>query len=232
MNTQTPAIFVLVHGAWWSGDWWWRGVTEPIVARGHRVYTPTLTGLGSRAHLLSPTINLSTHIMDIVNLLKWEQLSDIVLVGHSYGGMVISGVAEQVPAGTIRSIVYLDAFLPEDSQALADIADNIEQVVGKENPVPPPLWFAGDNQKVAAALTRGSPHPRACFFEKIRLTGARDRIPVKTYVWAKQSPVFTVFYEKLKSDPTWRLETLPCAHMSMIELPEETAEIILRASEA
>ena len=224
-------VFVLVHGAWWSGDWWWRGVSDRIAARGHRVYAPVLTGLGSRAHLLSPDINLSTHILDVVNFIMWEEFSDIVLVGHSYGGMVISGVAEAVPAGTIRSIVYLDAFLPEDGQALADIADNIEQVVGREDPVPPPLWFAGDNQKVAAALARGSPHPRACFFEKLKLSGACDRIAVKTYVWAEQSPTFTLFYEKLKTDPSWRLERLPCSHMAMIEMPEETADIILRASE-
>ena len=224
------STFVLVHGAWWSGDWWWRGVSEPIAAAGHRVYTPTLTGLGSRRHLLSPQVNLSTHIMDVVNLIQWEALSDIVLVGHSYGGMVISGVAEALPAGTIRSIVYLDAFLPEDGQALADIADNINEVVGEDDPVAPPFWFAGDNQKVAAALAKGSPHPRACFFEKLRLTGARDKIPVKTYVWAEQSPTFTLFHERLKSDPAWRVERLPCAHMAMIEMPEQTAQIILRAS--
>ena len=231
MSTQSPVVIVLVHGAWWSGDWWWQGVTDPIVARGHRVYTPTLTGLGSRAHLLSSAINLSTHISDIVNLIQWEQLSDIVLVGHSYGGMVISGVAEKVPEGTIRSIVYLDAFLPEDGQALADIADNIEQVVGQSDPVPPPLWFAGDNKKIADTLANGSPHPRACFFEKLKLTGKRDNIPLKTYVWAEQSPTFTYFYERLKTDSTWRVEKLHCGHMTMIELPVQTADIILHASE-
>ena len=190
MSSQSSKTIILVHGAWWSGDWWWRGVKDRLEAEGYRVYAPVLTGLGSRAHLLTPDVNLSTHILDVVNLIKWEGLSDIVLVGHSYGGMVISGVAEKVPAGTIRSIVYLDAFLPEDGQALADISSNINEVVGEEDPVPPPLWFAGENKKVAAALAKGSPHPRACFFEKLALTGARDRIPVKTYVWAEQSPVF------------------------------------------
>jgi pimeloyl-ACP methyl ester carboxylesterase len=228
---HTPTTYVLVHGAWWSGDWWWRGVTDRLEAEGHRVFAPVLTGLGPRAHLLSPATNLTTHITDIVNLIKWEELSDIVLVGHSYGGMVISGVAERVPAGTIRSIVYLDAFVPEDGQSLADLAANINEVVGDGDPVPPPLFFAGDNKELLEILKKGgTPHPRACFFDKVKLTGARDRIPLKTFVWATGSPILRSFYDKLKSDPSWRVEEVPCGHMTMIERPKETADILLRAA--
>ncbi|MEC7514519.1 MAG: alpha/beta fold hydrolase, partial [Pseudomonadota bacterium] len=89
------ATFVLVHGAW-HGGWCWGRVAKLLRAEGHDVYTPTLTGLADRSHLMAPTINLSTHVRDITNLITWEGLSDVVLVGHSYGGMVIAGVAEAV----------------------------------------------------------------------------------------------------------------------------------------
>ncbi len=111
--------FVLVHGAW-HGGWCYRRVAAPLRARGHEVYTPTLTGLGERSHLLDEEVNLSTHITDIVNLLRWEELSDVVLCGHSYAGMVITGVAGRVPE-RVRSVVYLDAYLPEDGQNLFDM---------------------------------------------------------------------------------------------------------------
>ncbi|HUZ02767.1 MAG TPA: alpha/beta hydrolase [Thermomicrobiaceae bacterium] len=112
------ATFVLVHGAW-HGGWCWRKVTPLLRAAGHEVYTPTLTGLGERAHLLSPDVNLSTHIDDVVSLLYYEDLSGVLLVGHSYGGMVITGVAERVPE-RLRRLVYLDALLPDDGQSMYD----------------------------------------------------------------------------------------------------------------
>src|SRR5271170_5119317 len=98
--------FVLVHGAWHGG--------------GHAVFTPTLTGLGERSHLLRAGIDLKTHIADVVNVMKWEGLSDVVLCGHSYGGFVISGVAEQM-APAIRSIVFLDAFVPRNGESTLDL---------------------------------------------------------------------------------------------------------------
>src|SRR5262245_35158330 len=109
--------FVLVHGAW-HGGWCWRRVTDLLEKKGHKVFTPTMTGLGERSHLIDPKINLATHITDIVNVIKWEGLKDIVLVGHSYGGSVVSGVAEQA-GDAIGSIVFLDAFLPENGDSLA-----------------------------------------------------------------------------------------------------------------
>ncbi|WP_165793585.1 alpha/beta fold hydrolase [Hyphococcus luteus] len=223
--------FVLVHGAWWGGDWFWRGVADRLRAEGHRVFTPMLTGLGSRAHLKDCGVDLSLHILDIVKLIEWEALTDIVLVGHSYAGMVVSGAAEKLPEGTIRSIVFLDAFLPENGEALADIASNFKDLAGDHDPVPPPVFFAGDNEALKAILEkRGSPQSRACFEEPVVLTGARERIAIKTYVLA-QGPVFLPFYEKAKADPGWRTETIDCAHFPMLEAPEETAEILLRAME-
>src|SRR5215213_5264319 len=110
--------FLLVHGAW-HGGWCWRRVSDLLEKRGHKVFSPTLTGLGERSHLLNDKINLSTHITDIANVMKWEGLKDFVLVGHSYGGYVITGVAERVPEA-IASIVFLDAFMPESGESLAE----------------------------------------------------------------------------------------------------------------
>ena len=110
--------FVLVHGAW-HGGWCYKRVARLLRQAGHEVYTPTLTGLGERAHLMSRMIDLGTHVQDIVGVIRCEELSDVVLCGHSYGGMVIAGVAEQI-AAKIRSLVYLDAFVPENGKALFD----------------------------------------------------------------------------------------------------------------
>ena len=113
------ATFVLVHGAW-HGAWCWKRVTKLLRAKGHDVYVPTLTGVGERVHLASPDVSLDTHVMDVVNEIKWQELSNVVLVGHSYGGMVISGVAEKMEK-QIASLVMLDAFVSENGQSLVDM---------------------------------------------------------------------------------------------------------------
>src|SRR5712672_1898240 len=110
--------YVLIHGAW-HGSWCWARVRRLLAAGAHRVFTPTLTGVGERSHLLSRHVNLDTHIGDVVNLIRWEELSDVVLCGHSYGGCVVSGVADRVP-NRIGALVYLDAFLLEDGECLHD----------------------------------------------------------------------------------------------------------------
>src|ERR1700716_4020236 len=113
-----PRIFVLVHGAW-HGGWCWRRVADRLRAGGHTVFTPTLTGLGERAHLLRAGIGLDTHITDVVNAMAGEELTDVLLCGHSYGGFVISGVAERL-APAIRALVFLDAFMPRNGETVQD----------------------------------------------------------------------------------------------------------------
>src|ERR1700722_14553984 len=121
--------FVLVHGAW-HGGWCWQRVADRLRTGGHNVFTPTLTGLGERSHLVQAGVDLKTHITDVVNLMKWEGLSDVVLCGHSYGGFVISGVAEAV-APAIRSIVFLDAFVPDNGDTVRDVtAPAVREAVG------------------------------------------------------------------------------------------------------
>ena len=112
------ATFVLVHGAW-HGSWCWKRVRKALQEHGHDVFTPTLTGVGERSHLLSPQVNLDTHIDDVVNLIQWEELSDVVLCGHSYGGCVISGVADRV-AGSHRRPGLPGRIRSEDGQSLYD----------------------------------------------------------------------------------------------------------------
>jgi len=112
--------FVLVHGAW-GGSWGFRLVRRPLREAGHEVFTPSLTGIGERSHLASPQVNLSTHVLDVVNTILYEDLTDIVLLGFSYGGMVVTGALEHV-ADRVSHLVYLDAFVPADGQSLDDLS--------------------------------------------------------------------------------------------------------------
>jgi pimeloyl-ACP methyl ester carboxylesterase len=233
MMPTAASTFVLVHGAW-IGSRCWREVADILRAKGHRVFTPTLTGLGERSHLLSRSVDLTTHVTDIVNVITFERLSDVVLVGHSYSGMVITGVAARVPDGTIRSIVFLDAFVPGDDQSLADIVgeDAARLVYGDKDPVPPPVWIAGEDATLARCFSHDStPHPRASKFERVGSTAARERIPIKTFVLATRpsSAFFAAQAERLRGDPRWRVEEIACGHMTMLDLPEETATLLLRA---
>src|SRR5262245_4483830 len=123
MTEAAPKTFVLVHGAW-HGGWCWRRVADILERQGHKVFAPTLTGLGERSHLMRAGINVSTHATDVVNLIQWEDLAGVVLCGHSYGGMVVSGVAEQV-ADRIASIVFLDAFVPENGDSMLDLTSQV-----------------------------------------------------------------------------------------------------------
>ena len=160
------ANFVLVHGAW-IGGWCWRPNAQALRKAGHEVFTPTLTGLGERSHLMNPGINLDTHIADIVNVFKHEELSDVVLVGHSYGGMVVTGVADTL-ADKIRSLVYLDAFVPESGRALVDLAppEPKPQPASDYTLAPLPAAVFGASPEVAAFVdARTSPHPATCFVQ-------------------------------------------------------------------
>lgn len=174
--------FVLIHGAW-HGGWCWRRVADILEAKGHKVFTPTLTGLGERSHLLAKGIDVSTHVTDVVNLFKWEGLSDAVLCGHSYGGLVVSGVAERI-APKIGSIVFLDAFIPDNGDSMMDLTGQavIEATRAAEQAgalgVPPRKAEAfGVNEKDRAWIdSLTGLQPLGCFLEKMKITGARDRI--------------------------------------------------------
>lgn len=225
--SDSSTTFVLVHGAW-CGGWIWRRVGDELRVRGHRVFAPTLTGLADRSHLASADVTLSTHVRDIVNLIEWEELGEIVLVGHSYGGMVISAVAEAVPEGTIAGMAYLDAFLPEDGRSLADYAPLPPVKSGMICPIPaaPPRTNAADAEWMNRLRT---PQPLATFTEPVHLTGALDRVANKTYVLATgyDYGVLGGFAERARSAPGWRYHELDCGHDVMLARPAEVVEILL-----
>jgi len=230
--------FVLVHGAW-HGGWCWRRVADRLRAGGHLVFTPTLTGLGERSHLLRPGLDLDVHIADVINMIKWERLSDVVLCGHSYGGFVISGVAERV-ADLIRSIVFLDAFLPNNGDAIEDITgpavkDAIRAAVKGGDPgVPsrPAAAFGVNEADQAWVDALCVPQPIGTFTSPIRLTGARERIARKTYIRAKSyaNPAFDRAFAAVQSDRSWRSYEVPCGHDVMVDMPDRLSELLLQAA--
>jgi pimeloyl-ACP methyl ester carboxylesterase len=232
------STFVLVHGAW-HGGWCWQRVADRLRASGHKVFTPTLTGLGERAHLLRAGIDLKTHIADVVNVMKWEELTDVVLCGHSYGGFIISGVAE-VMAPAIRSIVFLDAFMPQDGHAVRDltgpaIVESIDAAVRcGDLSIPPRSAEAFGVNPADRAWVDGLcvGQPIGCFTDKIVLTGARDRIAKKIYIRAAAyaNPGFDRALATVKSDPSWRTYAVNCGHDVMVDDPAGLTEILLEAA--
>ena len=226
---------VIVHGAW-VGGWRWRNVADLLRERGHYVFTPTLTGLGERHHLTSRDVNLSLHAQDIANVLRYEQLENVLLVGHSYGGMPISQATEIVPEGVIRSILYMDAFLPEDGQSLNDLVPGEPHMPDDPDDylVPPPrLLLQGFNAHMtpearASYEDRRTPQSVYCFTEKAKLTGARERIPQKTYVIATgyKNDTFAPVAERLRGRSDWRVEEMPFTHDLQHVAVTESADMI------
>jgi pimeloyl-ACP methyl ester carboxylesterase len=225
--TARRATFVLVHGAW-HGGWCWRRVADRLSARGHYVVAPTLTGVGERSHLASDSVNLTTQINDIVGEIKWKDLDGIVLVGHSYGGMVVSGVAEQLRE-RIAAMVYLDAFLPVDGQSAGDV---IGVPSWPEHLAPPiPATVFGVNPKDRAWVdAKMTPHPVGCFTEKLRLSGAYQQVARKLYVRASgfANPAFDAALARCSADPGWKTLVMKCGHDVMIDQPAELTAILER----
>lgn len=173
-----PKRFVIVHGAW-GGGWDWRGIDSILTRQGHTVDRVTLTGLGDRVHLASAEIGLATHITDVVNVIEFEKLNDIVLLGHSYGGMVITGVAERVPQ-RIRHLVYVDAFLPENGESVRTLSDaGFDRMVTSmaRNGMMVPPW-ANDT----TPRPKDVPHPLKTFTDTLVLTTPAARAIPGTYI--------------------------------------------------
>lgn len=229
------ATIVIVHGAW-VGGWRWRNVADILRDRGHYVFTPTLTGLGEREHLTSRDVNLSLHARDIANLIKYEKLENILLVGHSYGGMPISQATELVPEGVIQSIMYMDAFYPQDGESLNDLVPGEPHLPEREGDylVPPPrLLLQGFNAHMtpearASYEDRRTAQSAYCFSEKAKLTGARERIPQKTYVIATgyKNDTFAPVAEQLRQRDDWRVEEMPFTHDLQHVAVRESADMI------
>jgi pimeloyl-ACP methyl ester carboxylesterase len=228
------ATFVLVHGAW-RGSWCWTRVRPALQALGHDVFTPTLTGVGERSHLLSPHVTLDTHIDDVVNLIRWEDLTHVVLCGHSYAGAVVAGVVDRV-ADRIGALVYLDAFVLEDGQCVHDALPaahrelqlDLAQRVGEGWKVPPiPAEVFNVNPADRAWVdSQCTMQPLATFQQPLRLSGVRAPKST-TFILATgftDSP-FPPFYDRARVKG-WATATIDCGHDVMLDRPEELTAIL------
>jgi len=223
------ATFVLVHGAW-HGGWCWRFV-RPLL-KGHEVFAPSLTGLGERKHLARSNIDLDTHTEDVVSLLEMEDLRDVILVGHSYGGMVITGAADRAHA-RIRRLVYLDAFVPENGKCALDyvVPERAARMreegerTGTVTPPPVSLWGLTRPEHIDFVKPREAPHPYRTMAQPIRLGGFK--LP-RTFVYCSSPATgsFDQFAAKYRSDPAWQFFELETGHDAMILMPERVAEIL------
>jgi len=234
------ATFVLVHGAW-HGGWCWRAVADLLEAKGHKVFAPTLSGLADRSHLLTADISLETHIHDVANLIAWEELHDVVLCGHSYGGMVVTGAADKV-AHKLHALVYLDAFVPQDGESLESYAPphrithmyeeaKLHGDGWKVPPLPVTAWLDDPAQRewVEPKVT---PHPLRCMNEPISLSGAHDTVARRMYILASANKpsAFHPFHERLTGEPGWDCHAIDGPHDLMVSHPAETAELLLKAA--
>jgi pimeloyl-ACP methyl ester carboxylesterase len=235
------ATFVLVHGAW-HGGWKWRFVAPILRRAGHEVYAPTLTGLGERAHLAGPSIDLDLHVQDVAALLEMEDLREVVLLGHSYGGMVVTGVAERCPE-RIRRLVYLDAFVPENGKCLLDYVGRAVperaaafrgegERFGSIAPPPLSLWGVTRPEQLAFAKPRETRHPFHTFTQPIRLANPQARGLPRTFIYCSSpaTGTFDQFAAKYRGDPAWRFHELATGHDAMILVPENLAAILLQAA--
>lgn len=214
--------FVLVHGAW-AGGWVFRDFEPLLRERGAAVYRPTLTGLGDRRHLSSPEVDLDTHVRDVVNLLIFEELTEVVLVGHSYGGMVISGVAEEVPE-RIRRLVYLDAALPRDGESLADLLPSI--LDSAEGDVLVPGWASPE-----APYPKDVPQSLRTVTQPIELAGTVGGGIPGRYVLTREAEgaddAFGWAAERAR-DLGWTVHEMITGHLPHRSRPVETAELLMR----
>jgi len=231
--------FVLVHGAW-HGGWCWRRVADILRARGHLVYTPTLTGLADRSHLLSRDITLQTHADDIINLIKWERLDDVCLVGHSYGGFVISLVAEAIH-DKLSSFVFLDAFAPDDGDdrlAMINpaVRADIEAAIARGESgraAPPASYFRVQApEDVAWVDSLKTPQPNGVWAGVLRLSGAREKVARKSYIRAGLYPSesFDLAMEMCRQRAGWKVMTLPAGHDVMVDAPLLLADTLVEAA--
>lgn len=221
------ATYLICHGAW-SGGWAWKKLRAMLRDAGHEVFTPTYTGLGERAHLVHPMIDLETHIQDVLGVIEYEALSDFILIGHSYGGMVVTGVADRVPE-RVRHLVYLDAFVPGNGQSLNDLAgqarDAVEGWLLPPNP-PAPDTSAAD---LAWNVPRRRHQPARCFAQKLWLANPKTRFP-RSYIHCtkKVGPdVFKQFADRFRNAPDWRFQEMDASHSPNVTEPALLATLLL-----
>ena len=243
------ATFVLVHGAW-AGGWCWKLVAPLLRASGHEVYTPTLTGLGERSHLAGPDVDFETHVQDVVNVLEFEDLHDVLLIGHSLGGTVVAAVAHRVPQRIAR-LIFLDAILPVDGRSVletfedygtTDFAEFLRHHFehGEPNwvfPVPPAGGSElndADPTIVSWVEARERPHPAGAVTTPIRLGNPNaERIP-RTYIACtrrQSGGIIALISEEVRVDPNWQYLELDAVHDANLTVPDELSRIFMEIAE-
>ena len=225
------ATYLICHGAW-SGGWSWKKMRRLLSAAGHEVVAPTYTGLGERAHLAHAMIDLETHIQDVLGVIEYEDLRDFILVGHSYGGMVVTGVADRVPA-RIRHLVYLDAFVPSDGQSLASLAGEgtplRASTIGSSRPIhrhrtPRRRMWPGSRRADAIS-------PRVASARRFASPVGRPPFPAPTSTARRRSGMMFSgqFADRFRDDPGWRFHAMDASHSPNITAPEALAALLLAA---
>lgn len=229
------ATFIVAHGAW-SAGWTWKKMRPLMRAAGHELFTPSYTGIGERSHLAHRGIDLNAHIGDILNVLRFEDLTDVVLIGHSYGGMVATGVADRAPE-RIRHLVYLDAFAPRNGEAAMSLQPEAVRLRMADavrtsgdgwrvppNPMPPDTSEAD----VAWAMPKRVMQPVKTFQQPIELTGAVEKLP-RSYIYCTRSgpgDVFRQFAQRAKTEPGWRYVEMDASHNPHITCPESLMAVL------
>jgi len=245
--TDKPRTFVLVHGAW-HGGWCWRRAADVLTARGHRVFAPSLTGLGDRAHLFAKDISMQTHVEDILSLVEAEELGDFVLVGHSYGGFVISGVADTLRE-RVSHYIYLDGCVPPDMSTGASFSwagfippearearlkSVREEGKGLALPPPPPSAFAVTVPADVAWLQRRMrPMPAATFTGTFTFKNSGSNGLKRTYI-ASTNPSYALLAATrnlVQGDKTWSFTTLETGHDSMVTAPDALAALLMAVAQ-
>ena len=226
--------FLVAHGAWGAG-YAWRKMHPLMAAHGYRLVTPTYTGLGERAHLASPANNLDTHIQDILAVIKYEDLRDIVLIGHSYGGMVATGVADRA-RDRISQLIYLDAFVPRNGEALFDLVSSEAQRFMRQGAKAgdgwrvPPLEVPPDTPEADRhwLAERRMPQSIKCFESKLCFTGGEITVP-RSYIYCQRATpadTFRPFANRAKNEPGWRYYEIDASHSPHVTAPAALASLL------
>jgi pimeloyl-ACP methyl ester carboxylesterase len=232
--------FVLVHGAL-LGGWCWTRVADQLANAGHRVYAPTLTGLGERRHLLTKDVNITTHINDVVNLIDSEGLTNVTLVGHSFAGIVTTAAADQLGKKAIRNLVFVDALVPLDGMQWRDFHaqanrdgfyKNVnEQGEGWKLMVAPSVRHLGvtNEEDTKWLLAKQTPHPASTYTNPVKLPNGGYNTFDRTYIDCTDPVLITInsTKERIKKEAGWKYRTLPTGHLPMVTMPNELTKILL-----
>ena len=239
------ANFVLVHGAW-HGGWCYRDTAAALRNAGHTVFTPTHTGVGERAHQACESITLETHVRDVAGCIEAEELDDVILCGHSYGGMVITQLADRI-SDKIRALVYLDAFVPQHGDSLISLLiEALEPEVAQQfiggfrgaaqeggsgmmQPIPAEVFGILETNRNWVER-RCVPQSLATFEMPVLLNNVNSSTARKVYILADSwdpSP-FRHFADKYSKDSAWQIIKMPSSHDVMVDMPQELAEELLK----